>query len=61
MWTDPPSGWKYGFPKIWDQDKNPNFTEWLVSEGYPKKEIDSFGNNFWCRHWDVEPRETDEE
>lgn len=39
---DPPSGWKWGFPKAMpemkmDEDK---FHEWLVSEGMPQSEID---------------------
>jgi hypothetical protein len=41
---DPPSGWRYGFPKqapatlremtAWD------LNEWLVKNGYPQEEID---------------------
>jgi len=38
---DPPGGWKYGFPKVvpktfenWEEQK-----AWLISEGYPEKEI----------------------
>lgn len=53
---DPPSGWKYGFPKVlpkqfdtWEEQR-----EWLVSEGYPQKEIDSYGNSFYCRYWEQE-------
>lgn len=33
-WVDPPSGWKYGFPKIWDGTGD--LREWLVAEGYPQ-------------------------
>ncbi len=51
---DPPCGWKYGFPKAapkvfetWEEQK-----EWLISEGYPEKEIDSYGDYFYCRHWE---------
>jgi hypothetical protein len=39
---DPPSGWKYGFPKVIpehvlaDQRK---FMPWLLEEGYPEKDI----------------------
>jgi len=39
VWIDPPSGWKYGFPKIYDPDCGLNVMEWLVKEGYPQKEI----------------------
>ncbi len=51
---DPPGGWKYGFPKAapkvfetWEEQE-----EWLISEGYPEKEIDSYGDYFYCRHWE---------
>ena len=39
---DPPSGWKYGFPKevphsvTTDED----FTKWLIDSGYPEKDIE---------------------
>jgi hypothetical protein len=53
---DPPSGWKYGFPKVlpqkfdtWEEQK-----AWLVSEGYPDKEIVSHGEYFFCRYWEEE-------
>jgi hypothetical protein len=61
QWCDPPSGWRYGFPKIWDPIKDPNYMAWLVKEGYPQKEIDRLGDNFWSRHWAVEPQEEDDE
>jgi hypothetical protein len=51
---DPPGGWKYGFPKVvpktfenWEEQK-----AWLISEGYPEKEIDKMGEHFYCRHWE---------
>lgn len=48
-WVDPPSGWKYGFPKIWDGQGN--LKEWLISEGYPQREIDALGDVFFVRQW----------
>lgn len=38
VWVDPPSGWLYGFPKIWNkQDK---YLEDLLRESnYPEKDI----------------------
>jgi hypothetical protein len=48
---DPPSGWKYGFPKVLPDDVE-NVLEWLVSEGYPQSEIDACGKNFYCRYWE---------
>ena len=48
---DPPSGWKYGFPKpIPDDVKDIN--KWLVEQGYPQEEIDSYGEYFYCRYWE---------
>ena len=52
MWIDPPSGWKYGFPKIWDGGGQ--LEEWLLEEGYPQREIDSCGEYFFVRQWNVE-------
>jgi len=61
---DPPSGWKYGFPKELPQEavmfyggddyglkETFNLMEWFVQEGYPKEEIEKCGEQFWCRHW----------
>ena len=47
---DPPSGWKYGFPKAVPDDVADTM-KWLVENGYPQKEIDSCGECFYCRHW----------
>ena len=47
---DPPSGWKYGFPKVLPDDVTDNL-KWLVENGYPQAEIDSFEDMFVCRHW----------
>lgn len=49
-WVDPPSGWRYGFPKPMPSEV-PDFHAWLVSEGYPREEIEALGDNFWCRQW----------
>jgi hypothetical protein len=53
---DPPSGWKYGFPKPVPKDFNTSeeFYSWLVSEGYPREDIDRMGNHFYCRYWEEE-------
>lgn len=55
---DPPNGYQYGFPKLYDKLKNPNFYEWIVSEGYPQEEIDRFEGQFYCRFW--HPKDKDE-
>lgn len=52
-WVDPPSGWRWGFPKPMP-DSVENFREWLVSEGYPQAEIDALGDFFYIRCWKAE-------
>ena len=39
MWVDPPSGWQYGFPKLYTPSEDGDMTEWLVREGYPRHMI----------------------
>lgn len=51
---DPPSGWKYGFPKALPNPEPENFHDWLASEGYPQHVIDAFGDHFYCRFWEEE-------
>lgn len=55
--VDPPSGWKYGFPKALP---NPlpqpwSLTLWLISEGYPEIELARFGDFFqYVRQWEID-------
>lgn len=47
---DPPSGWRYGFPKVLP----PNMTieeilRWVVDSGYPQSEVDR-GMMKHCRY-----------
>jgi len=42
LWIDPPSGWLYGFPKLWIPEKHGNLRAWLISNGYPAKELHSY-------------------
>lgn len=56
---DPPSGWKYSFPKPVHEEYHTlgddfDMLKWLVSEGYPQREIDSWGEHFYCRYWEVD-------
>jgi len=53
---DPPSGWKYGFPKPLpaDYSKSESIFPWLLSEGYPQAEIDACGDHFYCRYWEAD-------
>lgn len=39
---DPPSGWRYGFPKPVPQEilvDNELLTIWLIEQGYPEKDV----------------------
>jgi hypothetical protein len=47
---DPPSGWKYGFPKAIPEDVE-NTRDWLIQNGYPQAEIDKLGDSFFVRGW----------
>lgn len=58
LYIDPPSGWKYGFPKIFDPATDGQFQEWLIKNGYPQKEIDSCGDYFFVRQWEVEDEDS---
>jgi len=51
MMIDPPSGWKYGFPKPIPKDVE-NTIKWLLENGYPQHEIDAYGDHFYCRSWE---------
>jgi len=37
---DPPSGWRYGFPQLYDKEDNETMEAWFLKKGYPQKEID---------------------
>ena len=57
LYIDPPSGWKYGFPKR--TDKPPEDTnKWLVDNGYPQSEVDRWvvnGHGVLCRFiWETD-------
>lgn len=69
MMCDPPSGWKYGFPKPLPEILAQGLTsqtaddaskygeavmKWIVAEGYPQEEIDKCGEHFYLRYWKTE-------
>lgn len=60
IWVDPPSGWKFGFPKSIDKEKytfaNFSLLKWLVDNGYPQGLIDELGENFTVRCWETEEK-----
>ena len=35
-WVDPPSGHRYGFPKMYDPAKDGPMVEWMIANGYPE-------------------------
>jgi hypothetical protein len=53
MIIDPPGGWKYGFPRPIPVEELKRVREWLVENGYPQKEMDSYGEYFYYRTWSV--------
>jgi len=55
LWIDPPSGWRYGFPKIWDPQQEPDIKVWLIESGYPESEVNA-GLNYY-RQWLVDAPE----
>ena len=56
---DPPSGWKYGFPKPIPEDRRKDSLVWLVEQGYPQELIDELGEYFFCRYWEQEQNENE--
>lgn len=54
IWCDPPSGHKYGFPKMIPEGVEYN-QQWLLDNGYPKERIAEYGDHFYVRFWPDEP------
>ena len=59
IWVDPPEGWKYGFPLVYNQEKDGDCLEWMVRCGYPRKLIDSYGDHFYTRQWEAKNEQED--
>lgn len=52
---DPPSGWRYGFPKILPDELVGNtevLSKWLVSNGYPEEDLELALK--YSRYWEHE-------
>ena len=50
IYIDPPSGWKYGFPKavtLEEYNQITNLKQWCIDNGYPLAEADSYGDYFY--------------
>jgi hypothetical protein len=35
-WVDPPSGHRYGFPRLYDPATDGDMTAWMIANGYPE-------------------------
>ena len=46
---DPPSGWRYGFPKELPEDQRGRIIDWLIEQGYPKwlTDNENFSYGMW--------------
>lgn len=53
VWVDPPSGWKYGFPKEAPYPLPDNMIEWVIDQGYPRVEVESLGEHFYIGYTEV--------
>lgn len=51
---DPPSGWRYGFPKPYAPLDGESLVDTLVRDGYPRQMAEDFGAKY-CRFvgWDL--------
>jgi hypothetical protein len=49
---DPPSGWKYGFPKQYLPKEGESLADTMVRDGYPKEEAEWASNH--TRFWEEE-------
>ena len=49
VWVDPPSGWQYGFPKLYNREVDGDISEWMVQQGYPEELMDiaNLGTSTW--------------
>jgi len=59
IWIDPPSGWRYGFPKRFHREVDGDIIEWMIREGYPEAEIQKLGEQFYWRSWAEESEPTE--
>ena len=49
---DPPSGWKYGFPKPYKPLADETLVATLLRDGYPMAEVKRLGKTLHCRFWE---------
>ena len=53
MWVDVPTGWAYGWPKLYDPEKDGDLLEWIHRMGYK-------GTLAGVRSWYQEEEKKDE-
>lgn len=51
--VDPPSGWKYGFPKVAPYPLPENMIEWVIEQGYPRAEVEGLGEHFYMQYSEI--------
>ena len=61
MWVDPPEGWRYGFPAIFDPVKDGKMRDWIVRKGYPLLRIKEYGDSWAVRCWPAEEAKPSDE
>ena len=49
---DPPQGWRWGFPREYDQSRDGDIREFLRKAGYPEQDLD-FALSY-MRSWETE-------
>lgn len=50
---DPPTGWRYGFPKVFDHNPDyETFGNWLIRNGYPESYVELATQ--YSRYWKKE-------
>jgi hypothetical protein len=52
VWVDPPAGWRFGFPAVWDSSEEPNVVKWILDKGYPEELVKEYGEYFYVRQWE---------
>ena len=51
---DPPTGWRYGFPRAYNAERDGPMRDFLLANGYPERDVD-----FALEHMRMWPAEND--
>lgn len=54
VWVDPPSGWMYGFPAIWNKTDFSELKDFYRHKHYPEKDLE-FAVSY-TRMWPVDEK-----